>query len=171
MLITAWLLHRCALDWPQKKATLKCAVISHNATDVASCVVQLACWLQECPPELLFSPIAYYLGCLAKAKKMTVSPGSDSFSSNSSLDVTASALGAWMISTTEPQQHNTQPSFPRMFKCSFKIQEASTALHHTKTAICCTISEAIHESCIIRQCNSFKTWFCTLVLGSCKVIQ
>lgn len=61
------------------------------------------------------------------------SPGSNSLSSNWALDVTASALGAWMMSTTEPQQHSTQPSFPRRFKCSFKIQDASRALHYPKS--------------------------------------
>lgn len=67
-----------------------------------------------------------------QAMKTTVifSPGSNSLSSNWALDVTASSLGAWMMSTTEPQQHSTQPSFPRRFKCSFKIQDASRALHY-----------------------------------------
>lgn len=55
-------------------------------------------------------------------------PGSSSLSSNSALDVTASALGAWMTSKTEPEQHSTQPSLPSKFKCSFKIQDASRAL-------------------------------------------
>lgn len=62
------------------------------------------------------------------ATERTSSPGSSSLSWNSALDVTACAVGAWMRSTTGPQQHSTQPSFPRMFKCSFKIQDASRAL-------------------------------------------
>lgn len=66
--------------------------------------------------------------CFLKGKV----PGSSSLCSNSILDITAWALGAWMMSTTEPEQHNTQPSFPSRFKCSFKIQEASRALHVNK---------------------------------------
>lgn len=72
-------------------------------------------------------------------KSSFLSPGSRSLSSNSSLDV-ASAFGAWMMSTTEPQQHKTQLSFPRIFKCSFKIHDARTALQHTKTCCHVTIS-------------------------------
>ena len=73
-----------------------------------------------------------FINYLTKLKTKKT-PGSESLSSNSSLDVTVTALGAWIITTTtEPQQHSTQPSFPRIFKWSFKTKEASTALRNTQ---------------------------------------
>jgi len=63
------------------------------------------------------------------------SPGSESRASKSIRVATASSWGAWMMRTTEPQQHSTQPSCPARFRCSPRIQEASTALdrNHSKT--------------------------------------